>query len=171
MLPSSLIEMAPFEEWREVPGMAPYQASSLGRIRRRRILAGRLDEDGYRRVSVSLRGKARGVFVHTMVTLAFHGPRPSPRHEVAHCDGKIANNRETNLRWATQLEQAEDKRRHGTMPLGQRHPNSKLTDDQRREICRLHIAGHPEFGSKPLARRLGVAPCAIKRVLRSGAWR
>lgn len=74
------------------------------------------------------------VLVHRLVCTAFHGPKPSPIHEVAHCDGDSLNNAWWNLRWATHAENEADKIAHGTSlsgrpsniaperrPRGQRH--------------------------------------------------
>ena len=51
--------------------------------------------------------------VHKLVALAFHGPRPSPAHEVAHGDNDVSNNRPDNIRWATVLENKEDYKKTG----------------------------------------------------------
>ena len=71
------------------------------------------------------------MFVHRLVALAFLGPRPSERHEVAHGDGCRTNNHWTNLRWATHSENMLDRREHGTVPdrRGQKHPMARLTDE------------------------------------------
>src|SRR3982751_5117101 len=65
---------------------------------------------GYRAVIVYLPGHVRRmVRVHRMVAEAFHGPAPTPKHEVAHWDGDPANNRAANLRWATSKENKADR--------------------------------------------------------------
>ena len=57
--------------------------------------------------------------VHVLVLEAFVGPKPSPRHVGAHYpDPDPANNRVSNLRWATPEENEADKRLHGTAPRG-----------------------------------------------------
>lgn len=44
------------------------------------------------------------VQVHRIVATAFHGAAPSPQHVVDHIDTNRQNNRPTNLRWLTKLE-------------------------------------------------------------------
>lgn len=58
---------------------------------------GRKDpESGYMRF--------RNEAVHRIVATAFHGEAPSPQHVVDHIDTNHCNNRPTNLRWLTKLE-------------------------------------------------------------------
>ncbi|WP_208609489.1 HNH endonuclease signature motif containing protein [Streptomyces atriruber] len=51
---------------------------------------------------------------HFLVCVAFHGPRPTASHQVAHGDGDPTNNRPCNLRWATPAENSAGAVRHGT---------------------------------------------------------
>lgn len=46
--------------------------------------------------------------IHTLVCLAFHGPKPTPKHQVAHKDCNKMNNGYLNLRWATPKENIAD---------------------------------------------------------------
>lgn len=43
-------------------------------------------------------------YVHILVCSAFHGSRPSPKHEVNHKNGRTADNRPSNLEWVTPKE-------------------------------------------------------------------
>lgn len=52
--------------------------------------------------------------IHVMVCEVFHGPRPTPQHQVAHINGDRLDNRAANLRWATPSENIADQVRHGT---------------------------------------------------------
>ncbi len=120
------------EEWRAVAMAPAYAISDWGRIKRiarartRRsgtfLTPSPRRKPGYLRVTLRIGGRGRGVFVHRLVCEAFHGPPPTPEHEVAHFDGDGANNCADNLRWATRLENAADKQRHGRVPKGERHP-------------------------------------------------
>jgi hypothetical protein len=105
------------EFWRTAPGHDRYIVSNLGRVRFRKvgspILRGSIGRDGYHRVQLD--GVTRRV--HRLVCEAFHGPQPSPAHEVAHGDGVRRNNHSLNLRWATRSENIADAQRHGTVPI------------------------------------------------------
>lgn len=123
-------EVPEVEEWRPIPRLPGYEVSDLGRIRSLdrvvlckntgpRRVAGRLmklgaNRRGYRSVHLYLEGRRIPREVHTLVALAFIGPRP-PGKGIAHWDGNPGNNRLSNLRYATQAENIEDSRRHGTM--------------------------------------------------------
>jgi hypothetical protein len=79
---------------------------------------------------------------HTLICEAFHGPRPSPAHEVAHNDGVKVHNHASNLRWATPKENAADRSKHGTQQSGSNHPFAKLLDEDVPVIRRLKLFGY-----------------------------
>ena len=56
---------------------------------------------------------AKGYWVHILVCEAFHGPRPSPKHEVRHKNGISSDNRAENLEWGTRSDQRNDDVRNG----------------------------------------------------------
>jgi hypothetical protein len=157
------------EEWRDVVGFeAHYDVSSHGRVRRKEtgcILRPWIAGAGY--CYVELRGvnRKRRVTVHILVAEAFHGPRPSPRHEVAHWDGIATHNSADNLRWATHAENVRDQQRHGTLctPIlhGSSHPRAKLTDQ---DVIRIREAYHGRRGQlTELAHVYGVHRSTIRR--------
>lgn len=126
------------EEWKIVHASPSYAVSSLGRVKRiapyrstkvGRLLTLYLDKDGYPTVRLSERGKVQFFRVSRLVTTAFHGDPPSPRHIAAHGNGVRSDNRATNLRWATEEENFSDRYRHNTDPTGERNPRAKLTED------------------------------------------
>ena len=46
----------------------------------------------------------KNYWFHILVCTAFHGPRPSPRHQVDHINRDRFDNRPENLRWVTPRE-------------------------------------------------------------------
>lgn len=133
-------------DWRTLPGLSRYEISDDGLVRRKvnmgaykagGLLRGGRHAFGYPTVTLQRDdGKQVTKTVHSMVCEAFHGPRPTPKHCVAHNDGNPANCRKDNLRWATQSENILDAVRHGTLVdnRGERHGNAKLTEDMVRQI-------------------------------------
>lgn len=136
------IDRASSSELRPIPSFLNYYASADGAIYStvRKWMTGprRLftypDKDGYLRVRVTVNGKIRNLMVHQLVTLAFHGPRPSPSHQVRHLDGSRTNNCPVNLCWGTGQENSDDRERHGRTPRGTRSVRALFTATQVREI-------------------------------------
>jgi hypothetical protein len=139
-------------QWRPVPGFAAYEVSNFGSVRRAvpcgRLPAGpvlkhRLGTHGYPQVCLSREGKYTHFSAHRLVALAFLGPPPTKRHQVAHNDGSRTNNHVSNLRWATPSENNLDRSLHGTVPdrKGERHPLAKLTDELVLELRDQRLRG------------------------------
>ncbi|WP_197410178.1 MULTISPECIES: NUMOD4 domain-containing protein [unclassified Sphingopyxis] len=89
---------------------------------------------GYLQVHLKSNGRREAHYVHRLVCRAFHGEPPSQKHQVAHSDGKHLNNKASNVRWATPQENLADKVSHGTIPKGDQHKCSLLTEAAVREI-------------------------------------
>ncbi|WP_157693435.1 HNH endonuclease [Pseudarthrobacter equi] len=159
------------EEWRETP-YPGYWASSLGRVRGRSkaILTPILMGDYYvvdcgMKEGTKTRNR-KGV--HVLVCEAWHGTRPAGKH-AAHINGDAFDNRPSNLRWATPLENGNDRVRHGTTMVGSRNPAAKLTDASVREIRRRLAVGGNTI--RALAKEYGVHPSAISQLRDNKTWR
>lgn len=92
------------------------------------------NRSGYLAVSLWEDGKGKSWFVHQIVALTFHGPRPSPRHDAAHDDGNKRHNHYTNVFWKTKIENERDKIAHGTSNRGDRNGMSRAAREARGEI-------------------------------------
>lgn len=106
------------EIWKPIPEFkGSHEASSLGRIRNPRtgrILSQSVQADSGRlQVGIWREGRSRPCRVHTLVALAFHGPRPDGM-EIRHLNGDQTDNRASNLRYGTHAENEQDKLKHGT---------------------------------------------------------
>jgi hypothetical protein len=164
------------EVWRDVAGFEEiYEVSSHGRVRRKatgHILRPWIAAKRYHYVDLRGVNIKRKVGVHILVAEAFHGPRPSPQHEVAHWDGSGTHNFPGNLPWATHSENVGDQKRHGTLhaPVfrGAFHPRAKLRDQDVRHIRSVYSGRRG--GLKDLADFYGVDPSTISRVGRGIGW-
>ena len=122
--------MSELAEWREIAGWPRHWVSNEGEVKGPHSpMRGSFTEKGYVYVTRSIRENRQQVAtkkykIHRLVALAFLGPAPEGKPEVAHGDGNPANNRLENLRWASSKENTADCVRHGTfyVPL-----SSKLT--------------------------------------------
>ena len=170
------------EIWRDIPGYeGAYQVSSRGRVRSlprlvpvcdriRRIsymrpCAGKIlhpsvcDKAGH--VSVHLGKHSRGIPVHQLVMLAFHGWPPAGM-EAMHLNGNPADNRPENLRYGTHSENMTDMYRSGKGPL-------KLSPEEVRQIRFGLSCG---WSARELAASYGVSETSIRRIQkgRRYAW-
>ena len=163
---------APGEEWRAIPGYEPCAASSAGRVRgmRGHVLKPWCAGSARQYFYVSL-GAQRKAGVHVLVCEAFHGPRPSPLHEVAHEDGDSTNNAADNLRWALHQSNVDDQRRHGTLHppclRGEAHGRAKLTAET---VARLRGRKFHYGEVVELAARHGVSASTIHRAASGRTW-
>ena len=134
------------EVWRDSPDwIGYYQVSQNGLVRslrrmvvdsrggqriiRGRILKSWLDRYGYLWVDLSRDGESNHRLIHQMVLEAFVGKCPDEM-ECRHYDGNSTNNRLENLSWGTHEQNEGDKKRHGTVPRGER--NGNYTHPERR---------------------------------------
>lgn len=168
------------EKWRDIPGYeGRYMVSSYGRVyslprlieRSSRsgvqsgyYVAGKICKfckyppgkgDVYSRISL-YDGTRKSFTVHSLVALAFIGPRPHGL-VVRHIDLDGRNCRASNLEYGTQSQNNVDYRRSGK-------PLKKLMIKDAREIRFLKDAG---FTTKDLADAYGVSNVAISYVVRN----
>lgn len=156
-------------EWRSVPGWPAYEVSDSGEIRRfgkNKIRRPFHCQDGYLRIAVFNKGHRDDIYVHVLVCLAFVGERPSDLHQVAHNNGVRNDNRASNLRWATAVENQADQLIHGTKKRGTATGRAKLKDDEVREIR----ASLQTSTVRTLASRYGVSRWLISRIKTGEAW-
>ena len=114
------------EEWKKLADIDDRfkdfksEISDFGRVRSERgiISCGTKHHSGYSTVGI----KGTKYLIHILVTLAFHGIRPSNKHSVDHINRKKNDNRKENLRWATASEQQDN---YSTKPINV-YKNGKL---------------------------------------------
>lgn len=122
----------------------------------------------YWRVAIRVPGGQIHRPVHQLVLEAFVGPRPEGL-EVRHLDGNAENNHWQNLMWGTTLENAQDRKDHGTQVNGERHYMAKLTAAQVAEI-RAHLPMWKKGDGRKFAKRFGVGDSTISGIKRNIAW-
>jgi len=164
------------EEWRVIPDYPNYAASSLGRVRREvggrgtragYVLRPKRHEYGYHLYALSHVNHIKYETGHRLVALAFLGQPPFAGWQVAHEDGNPAHNEPSNLRWDLAKGNADDMLRHGTRRFGERHQNSKLTEEAVREIRRQRLVG---VTYRELSARFGVSQSNICAAASGRQW-
>lgn len=110
------------ETWRDIPGWeSRYQASTLGRIRSvidgiPHVLAVTRHRDGYGKVKLSRPGVGMKTYhPHTLVALAFLGPRPLG-NVIDHINQIHSDHRPENLRYVTVKEGNLNRKANYTSP-------------------------------------------------------
>lgn len=118
--------------------------------------------------SVNLYGKTP-IGVHLLILQTFSGPRPSTSHEARHLNGIRTDNHKDNLCWGTKKENAADKDRHGTTIRGEALWSAVLTENDVREIRRLHEEEKVTYSA--LALRFNVNKVTARRTCKRLAWK
>lgn len=166
------------ECWRQIPGFAGYEVSTLGAVRSWRPLrfgspapaAPRLlrlvaGPGGYLRVTLCAGRLRTDHRVHRLVLLAFVGPRPEGLVS-RHLDGRQTNNRLDNLAYGTRSENEQDKRAHGTYHAGAKNPRARLTEQQVAEIR----AQRGVVSQSALAKLFGVSKTSVRDAQTGKTW-
>lgn len=131
------------------------------------VLKGIPDRDGYLRVKLWEGNLAKHALVHRLVAEAFHG-KPGPDQSVAHNNGKRDDNRASNLRWATQVENVSDKKLHGTEQKGSKHGNASTDEEAIASVKRMLRRGET---LSETAAATGVSFHVVADVSRGRTWR
>lgn len=170
------------EKWKSVVGYEGiYEVSALGRVRsldrkirhrsgglrrwRGRILVP-VKRFQYWAVSLHKNGMQDTKQIQSLVMTAFIGGPPN-NMEICHNDGDGRNNTLTNLRYDTRASNCEDRKRHGTAPVGSRHGQAKLTETDVLEIRRLAVSTDQRI----LAKKFNVSQSSISQIITETTWR
>lgn len=101
---------------------------------------------------------------HRLMCIWAHGAPSLGKNDAAHSCGNRRCVNPNHIRWATVLENNRERWAHGTMPVGETNPASKLSLAQVAEILASDRSG-PE-----LAADFGVTRSTINKVRRRETW-
>ena len=154
---------------KEIQGYPGYFVSEDGQIiskKTGRVLKPSLTK-GYRQAILCIKGKPHSRYVHRLVAQAFI-PNPENKPEVNHKNGIKDDNRVENLEWCTAAENIRHAQDTGLKPAlkGEAHGNSKLTEEQVREI-KQNTQG---LSQRALGKLYGVSAAIVNRVRAGKAW-
>lgn len=155
---------------RPCPGYDGYEVDEFGHVwSRGRPINGWLDKDGYRRVTINLKGRKKHASgIHRLVLEAFVGPCPDGC-AASHLDGDKTNNMLSNLKWETWSVNNLRRVEHGRLPLGSNIKSSKLTEDQVKEIRASYTGAHGELTA--LSKKFGVSRTNISNIVNRRWWK
>lgn len=175
------------EEWRPIPGLPYFEASSIGRVRSMARTVSQRNHghivqrfcETVIRTQHLLHNAQPPYFVfnarpgksnyryNRAVCAAFHGAPPTPRHEAAHLDGNSLNNVPSNLAWKTPAENGLDKVRHGTPARGVRHSKARFSDADIVAIFAAYASGSLQA---EIAAAFGIDQGTIGCILLRKTW-
>ena len=168
------------EEWK-VFRDGYYHISDLGNVKRTHLgksnihgmlLVPSFDKDGYPEVNLSIPGidgkrKIKTFKIHVLVAEVFIGPRPNGQ-VINHKDGVKTNNSISNLEYCTIKENCIHAINSGLYvpPCGEKHPNSKLTELQIRQIRR-----DTKKSFAKIAKLFNCSPTTIGSIVNKQQWK
>lgn len=155
------------EHWKPVVGFPNYEVSNLGRVRNRNGYVLKLKFDrrcDYYLACLSAYPKVHERAVHQLVMHAFVGPQ-AKGIEVRHLNGIATDNRVTNLAYGTKADNMQDAIRHGTFPVLEQRPGSKLT---RAQAIEIYTSSEK---TSVLERRYGIGKGVVRQIKTGETWR
>jgi hypothetical protein len=163
--------------WETIPSFESYEINDRGDVRRRVKAKTRqalipmhpTKLNGYLRVGLRSNNKYYSRFVHTLVMLAFVGPKPDGM-QVCHNDNNPFNNNLSNLRYDTPKGNSKDKRANGTFPSGEANGNAALSRKDVLYIRNVYKRYSRTHGSGPLSKQFGVTQECILNAATGRAW-
>ena len=162
-----LYEVSDHGRVRSVDRIVPHRTTGTVALRGK-LLAQRLNDSGYRTVSLYRNGRHTLRAVHILVAAAFIGPRPEGM-EVRHGpEGKLVNT-PGNLSYGTPVENARDKIRDGVHYEGSRLPQAKLTEAAVRECRARYAIGGVTM--RTLADEFGVGLTTMWHAIHGNGWK
>ena len=172
------------EIWKPVEFLnGRYEVSNSGKLRNtktKRELKAPINSHGYKSVVMrpkETNGKAINVSIHKVVAKAFLGEKPDG-YVINHKDGDKTNNTVENLEYVTPGENnrhalntglRKPANMKGLSPKGESHYNAKLTENEVREIRRIH--NETGYGSRRIAKMFGVTCGCISKILANKSWK
>lgn len=142
---AALSVMLPGEIWKPVPGFeGRYEVSNLGRVwsverghaSTGRLMRPMLARHDYLKVVMD----RKTMPIHRAVLSAFVR-LPVPGEHGAHLNGDRQDNKLSNLKWVTPVENAAHKRLHGTHQTACSHHAARLNEEQVGELRKMRHAG------------------------------
>lgn len=171
------------EQWKQVVGYEGiYEVSSLGRVKSleryvgakgggvrlnpSRILIAHADGGDYMHVGLYRGRKGKTTKVYKIVLEAFVGLCPEGQ-QCRHDNGIRGDNRLDNLCWGTRKENADDRVRHGTSPVGESNPKSKLTSLQ---VSNIYLRAKAGESFEVIAADFGISDITVSHIHCGRTW-
>jgi hypothetical protein len=153
-MPDSEPAVAGLTEWRSIPTVPGYEASSIGRIRleaTKKILPYKSSSSNSNRY-VTCAGIGRPV--HMLVCLAFYGVPPSSIYTARHKNGIKKDNSKVNLEWVISSEEMKNA------------TDTKIVDGRLRAVVQTRHTWKQTVVHRSVAKAAKVAHCSNGKMLK-----
>lgn len=148
-----------------------YRVSNTGKVfgvKRGRELNPTRENTGYYTVCLSAEGVVVKFRLNVLVLSTFCGPPPFDGAHAAHNNGDRSDNRLSNLRWASPLENQQDVDRHGNRCKGEEVFGSVLSEPDVLRI-RQRIANGDR--NRPIAEDYGISISTVHLIRHRKTWK
>jgi len=159
------------EEWKDINGYkGVYKISNLGRLKslhfgKERIRIPSPCKCGYFCILLQYKGNIKSYRIHRLVAEYF---LPNKLQTVNHKNGIKTDNRAINLEWCTQSENCKHAYRTGlkSRPIGESHPNAKITEEQASEIKIMGV----RFNAREISKKFNLSLSHISHIISGKRW-
>jgi len=186
MKPIIMETKVPKETWKDIPGYKSlYKISSYGQVKSlARIVIGKdgksypirekrlKQHEGvgdYYYVFLWKLGKQKTRSVHSLVALAFIGPRPKGKksEQIRHLDSNPQNNFYKNLVYGSRKQNQDDRLGADTYSYGESHGRAELTFEKVGAIRKLYLKGSRVID---ISRSFEVTEGNIRAIVHNKTW-
>jgi len=161
------------EEFSQIPNFEGYFVSKNGVVLSKRqqiqpiVMRQMKQKDGHLYVYLyNGKGKSKKMYVHRLVLMAWIG-MPKNGQEARHFNDIPYDNRIENLAWGSRIENVADKRKNGRIPIGEKSPSHRLTNEQVMDIRKRYSIGE---SAKDLSIEFGISHVNILAIIRGDNW-
>lgn len=129
-------------------------------------------KNGYHTIKLSKNGVSNLYYIHILVANSYvKKPKRKAKSNVLivnHKDGNKSHNESKNLEWVTYSENNQHAYDNDLHHKGEKHYNSKLTEDDVRIIKKAMKDGKP---TKQFAKVYGVSRATVRDIVRGKTWK
>lgn len=161
------------EIWKDIDGYGGlYKVSNFGNVLGSKggLLKPRLTRKGYHKVVLHNKDRGTQYFIHRLVAIAFI-PNPEGKPQVNHKDTNKRNNAESNLEWATQVENMKHGKRNNLYQCKHTGESSNLSKLKKEDVIAIrHIAKSELIPQREIGDLFFISREAVSAIKNNRNW-